>query len=439
MNQALGRPSRRIRAGALVSSLAVAGLVLSACGGSSDSSEATSEAAAPASSAAASGDAGGGDCAAPLRIGISLPLTGDFSQPGGEAKKGYDAWAENINAAGGLIGRQVELVILDDASSQEQVVTDYNNLISNEKVDLLLGTFSSLLNFPASTVAENNQMVLVAPAGGSPKIFEANPTYYFFAQQATAPNQANPFVEMIAGLPDDQKPKTAAFVTQDDPFAAPVIESMQSQLEAMGVETVYSEVYPPETTNLQPFASKIADAKPDLIAQGAVFEDGVSLVKSLVQVGYSPNIMFQTSAPSNGAQFTDGIGTGNEEGIFYAVSWSEKAPTPGNAEFLATYNAQNGEGVPAEDAADAYAAAEVLAAAVEGTSEQCGTVDNVAMKDWLHANPVTTILGDLSWDANGRPQGDFLLGQWQSGETQIVAPAAAATTDALVMPKPAWQ
>ena len=142
---------------------------------------------------------------------------------------------------------------------------------------------------------------------------------------------------MIAGLPDDQKPKTAAYVTQDDPFAAPVIESMQAQLEAIGVETVYSEVYPPETTNLQPFASKIAAAQPDLIAQGAVFEDGVSLVKSLVQVGYNPKIMFQTSAPSNGAQFTDAIGTGNEEGIFYAVSWTEKSPTPGNAEFIATY------------------------------------------------------------------------------------------------------
>ncbi len=341
----------------------------------------------------------------------------------------------DINAAGGLLGRQVELVILDDASSQEQVVTDYNNLISNEKVDLLLGTFSSLLNFPASTVAENNQMVLVAPAGGSPKIFEANPSFYFFAQQAIAPDQANPFVNMISGLPDDQKPKTAAYVTQDDPFAAPVIESMQAQLEAMGVETVYSEVYPPETTNLQPFASKIAAAKPDVIAQGAVFEDGVSLVKSLVQVGYSPNIMFQTSAPSNGAQFTDAIGTGNEEGIFYAVSWSEKAQTPGNEQFLATFEAQNGAGVPAEDAADAYAAAEVLAAAVEGT----GGLDNVALKDWLHANSVSTILGDLSWDEIGRPQGDFLLAQWQSGEVQIVQPPAAATTDTLVMPKPAWQ
>lgn len=424
MKAGMGRHSRRTRAGAVLASLAVAGLVLSACGSSGSTSATSTDAAA---TAAASGE--------PIRIGISLPLTGDFSQPGGEAQKGYNAWVANINASGGLLGRQVELVVLDDASSQEQVVTDYNNLISQEKVDLLLGTFSSLLNFPASTVAENNKMVLVAPAGGSPKIFDASPTYYFFAQQATAPDQANPFVNMVAALPADQKPKTAAYVTQDDPFAAPVIESMQAQLEAMGIETVYSEVYPPETTNMQPFASKIASAKPDLIAQGAVFEDGVGLVKSLVQVGYSPNILYQTSAPSNGAQYTDGIGTGNEEGVFYSVSWSEKANTPGNADFLAEYAAQNGEGVPAEDAADAYAAAEVLAAAVTAT----GGLDNVALKDWLHANTVTSILGGLSWDANGRPLGDFLLAQWQSGTVEIVGPADVATTTNLVMPKPAWQ
>lgn len=431
MRTSRNRVGRRMRAGSLVASLAVVTMVAAACGSSSSSE--SSAGSAEASAAASDGGAASTD---PIRIGISLPLTGDFSQPGGEAKKGYDAWVSLVNANGGLLGRQVELVILDDASSQEQVVTDYNNLISQEKVDLLLGTFSSLLNFPASTVAENNKMVLVAPAGGSPKIFEANPTYYFFAQQAIGPDQANPFVSMIAGLPDDQKPKTAAYVTQDDPFAAPVIESMQAQLEAMGVETVYSEVYPPETTNLQPFASKIAAASPDLIAQGAVFEDGVSLVKSLVQVGYNPKIMFQTSAPSNGKQFSDAIGMANTEGIFYAVSWSEKSPTTGNAEFIAEYQAQNGAGlVPAEDAADAYAAAEVLATAVEAT----GGLDNVALKDWLHANAVQTILGELSWDEAGRPQGDFLLAQWQNGGVEIVAPPEAATTDNLVVPKPAWQ
>ena len=101
----------------------------------------------------------------PLVVGISLPLTGDFSQPGGEARKGYEIWRDQVNAAGGLLGRQVQLKITDDASNQDTVVTDYTKLITQDKVDLLLGTFSTLLNFPASSVAEKNRMLYVEPAG----------------------------------------------------------------------------------------------------------------------------------------------------------------------------------------------------------------------------------------------------------------------------------
>jgi branched-chain amino acid transport system substrate-binding protein len=411
----------RWRKGSFAAFLAAFALIATACGGGSTTAEGSEE------STEASSE--------PLVIGISLPLTGDFSQPGGAAKKGYEVWADMVNAGGGILGRQVELKILDDASSQEQVVTDYNRLITEDKVPLILGTFSSLLNFPASTVAENNQMVLVAPAGGSPKIFEPEPKYYFFAQQATAPRQAEPLVNYIKTLPESERPKTAAYVTQDDPFAAPVIANLQKLLEAEGIETTYSEIYPPETTNFQPFASAIAAKKPDIIAQGAVFEDGVNLAKGLIQIGYSPKMMFQTSAPSNGKQYSDAIGLANTEGIFYAVSWSEKSPTPLNAEFVAKYQEKFGEGlVPEEDAADAFAAAQVLQAAVEGT----GGTDNPAMADWLRANEVQTILGPLTWDEIGRPQGDFLLAQWQSGEVNIVAPSIAATADKVIFPKPGW-
>ena len=411
----------RWRKGSFAAFLAAFALIATACGGGSTTAEGSEE------STEASSE--------PLVIGISLPLTGDFSQPGGAAKKGYEVWADMVNAGGGILGRQVELKILDDASSQEQVVTDYNRLINEDKVPLILGTFSSLLNFPASTVAENNQMVLVAPAGGSPKIFEPEPKYYFFAQQATAPRQAEPLVNYIKSLPESERPKTAAYVTQDDPFAAPVIANLQKLLEAEGIETTYSEIYPPETTNFQPFASAIAAKKPDIIAQGAVFEDRVNLAKGLIQIGYSPKMMFQTSAPSNGKQYSDAIGLANTEGIFYAVSWSEKSPTPLNAEFVAKYQEKFGEGlVPEEDAADAFAAAQVLQAAVEGT----GGTDNPAMADWLRANEVQTILGPLTWDEIGRPQGDFLLAQWQSGEVNIVAPSIAATADKVIFPKPGW-
>jgi branched-chain amino acid transport system substrate-binding protein len=370
----------------------------------------------------------------PLVIGISLPLTGDFSQPGGEARKGYEIWADQINDAGGLLGRKVELKITDDASNQDTVVTDYTKLITQDKVDLLLGTFSTLLNFPASAVAEKNGMLYVEPAGGAPKMFERGFTKLFFAQQATASHQPDVFVDYIKSLPEDQRPKTAAYPTQDDPFTTPVIESMQKQLEALGVKTVYTTTYPADATNFQTIAGAIAAAKPDLIAQGAVFEDGVGLVRSLQQLNYSPKMLFQTSAPSNASQYSDGIGEANTEGVFYTVSWNEKATTPKNKEFVEEYAKRYDGGIPAEDAADAYAAAQVVQTAVE----KVGSLDQTKLADWLHGNEVDSILGPLAWDETGAPTKDFLLAQWQNGGVEIVAPKDAATTDTVVAKTP-WQ
>jgi branched-chain amino acid transport system substrate-binding protein len=416
----LRTPRRAGRRLAVAATAAVAALVLAACGGSNPPG--------------GGGGGGGGSDKGPLTIGISLPITGDFSQPGGEAKRGYQVWADMVNANGGLLGRKVTLKIVDDASSQDTVVSDYTKLITQDKVDLVLGTFSSLLNFPASAVAEKNGYVFVEPAGGAPDMFSRGFKYLFFAQPATAPHQADVFVDYIKSLPADQRPKTAAYPTQDDPFTRPVIESMQQQLESLGVKTVYSSVYPADTTNFQTIANTLKNKKPDLIAQGAVFEDGVGLVRSLKQLGYTPKALFQTSAPSNAGQYSDGIGAANTEGVFYTVSWNEQATTPLNKEFVAAYGKAYGGAVPAEDAADAFAAAQVLQAAAEATKG----VDQDKIKDYLHSNKVETILGPLTWSDKGEPQGDFILAQWQSGKVQVVGPASAATSDTIVYPKPPW-
>jgi branched-chain amino acid transport system substrate-binding protein len=375
---------------------------------------------------------GGDDDGGTIKIGASLPLTGDFSEPGVAAQRGYEIWQEQVNEAGGLLGSDVEMIVKDDQSDQNLVVTDYNALIQNDEVDLLLGTFSSLLNLPASAVAERNQMVYVEPAGGSPEMFSRGFEYLFFAQQATADHQADLFAEWAGGLPADQKPKTAAYVIADDPFGGPVAEGIKEQLEAAGVDTVYSEVYPPETVNFDAIASAIAADEPDLIAQGSAgLADGVNLVRALIKVGYSPKQLFQASTPSFADQYSDAIGIENTEGVFYAVSYHVDSPTTGNEEFLAAYR-EKYDGDPAEDAADAYAAAQVLQAAVEAVGE----IDQEAIKDWLHENTVDTILGPLSWDETGAPEQAFLLAQWQAGDEEIVLPEDAATSDTIVNPKP---
>jgi branched-chain amino acid transport system substrate-binding protein len=406
---------------ALLPVLAV--LVAAGCGGGGETSSGTG-----GGTGAASGE--------PIKIGASLPLTGDFSEPGVAAQQGYQIWQQMVNEKGGLLGRPVKITVKDDQSDQNVVVTDYNALMQQEKVDLLLGTFSSLLNLPASAVAERNQMLYVEPAGGSPEMFSRGFKYLFFAQQATAEHQADLFSQWAAGLPADQKPKTAAYVIADDPFGGPVAEGIKSQLEQAGVQTVYSKVYPPETTNFDAIASAVASKKPDVIAQGSAgLADGVGLDRALIKVGYSPKQLFQASTPSFADQFSNAIGIENTEGIFYAVSYHVDAPTPGNKEFLAAYRAKYNTDPP-EDAADAYAAAQVLQAAVEAV----GSIDDQeALANWLRDNSVDTILGTLSWDDTGAPEQAFLLAQWQNGDEEIVLPEDTATSNTIVNPKPAWK
>ena len=158
-------------------------------------------------------------------------------------------------------------------------------------------------------------------------------------------------------------------------------------------------------------------------------------MRSLKQLNYSPKTLFQTSAPSNSQQYSDGIGLANTEGVFYTVSWNEKATTPNNSTFVADYKSAYQNADPAEDAADAYATAQVLATATTAV----GSLDQAKIAAWLHANPVQTILGPLRWTATGEPQGDFLLAQWQSGGVEVVAPAEEATTKTIVNPKPNWK
>jgi branched-chain amino acid transport system substrate-binding protein len=379
------------------------------------------------------GGGGGGDT---IKVGASLPLTGEFSEPGKAAKQGYEVWEATVNEKGGLLdGRKVEMVFKDDQSNQNTIVADYNALISRDKVDLLLGTFSSLLNLPASAVAERNRMLFVEPAGGAPELFDRGFKYLFFAQQATADKQGDVWAKWLTTeLPAGERPKTAAYPTLDDPFAQPTSEGIEKILSAAGIKTVYRKTYTIDNPNLDAIANAIKATNADLVVHGATFEDGVGMVRALQKANYIPDMLYQTTAPSLGDQYSKAIGKDTTEGIFYAVSHSKEAKTPGNEEFVAKYREMfGGEEVP-EDAADAYATAQVLEAAVK----EVGSVereDQLKLADWLRDNEVQTILGPLSWDEAGRPEGEFLVGQWQNGVPEIILPEEAATTDKIL---PRW-
>jgi branched-chain amino acid transport system substrate-binding protein len=280
-------------------------------------------------------------------------------------------------------------------------------------------------------------MVFVAPAGGSPALFARHYHYYFFAQQATAPHQGDLFSAWVKSLKASKRPQTLAYPTLNDPFTKPVIDGIQSKLEPLGIRTVYSKVYPTDTTDFDTIAAQIKNSGADGVVNGATFADGVGLIRSLIKVGYNPRVFFQTTAPTESADYSKAIGKRNTTGVMFAVSYAPFAKGkrfPLNRQFLLAYRKRFHQSVPTEDAADAFAAAQVLQTAVS----RVGKIDQDKMSTWLHGHKVFTILGPLSWDSDGAPQGAFFLAQWQKGAPKILKPKYIATTKKIVYPKPKW-
>ncbi|MDH5605450.1 MAG: amino acid ABC transporter substrate-binding protein [Anaerolineae bacterium] len=368
----------------------------------------------------------------PIVIGASLPLTGKFSEPGTAAKQGYEVWASIVNENGGMLGRQVELVILDNASDQDTAVADYEKLITVDEVDLVVGPFSSFLVIPTSEVAARYGYAFVEPAGGAPDVFNRGLTNIFFAQPAPGDEQAIPFINYLLSLPE--LPATYAVVTQDDPFVLGVMDGIKAELEKAGSELVFDEIYAPDTTDFSSIAIQVADLNPDLIVGGTVFEDSVGQIRAYQDAGYQPKGAFFTTGPSLPGPFKEALGDATE-GVFAAISWSPTAPGYQNAEMVARYLEMFGgeAGNIPEDVANAFTVGQVLQQAVEAT----GTIDNTTLIDALHAGTFNTVVGNLSFDEVGRPQGSFMLLQWQGDSFKIVAPADRADTEA-VWPKPEW-
>jgi len=371
----------------------------------------------------------------PIHIGASLPLTGRFSEPGNAAKQGYEVWAALINESGGLLGRQIELEIMDNASEQEAATNQYESLITEKKVDLVVGPFSSFLVIPTSEVAAKHGYAFVEPAGGAPEVFNRGLENLFFAQPAQAARQADPFALYILGLPANQRPKTFAVVSLDDPFTLGVMDRLKGLLANGGLKLVYETKYPEETTDFSEIANTINSLSPELILGGTQTEDAINQIKAYQNVGYQPNIAYFTNGPTLPGTFSGALGPATE-GIFSSISWFSESHEYQNDKFVEKYiemfGGQLGD-IP-EDAANAFTVGQVLQQAVENIN----SVDNALLIQELHQGTYKTVVGPLSFDETGAPQGSFMLLQWQGKNFVIVGPADRAETDPMAPPKPEW-
>jgi branched-chain amino acid transport system substrate-binding protein len=375
-------------------------------------------------------------------IGASLSLTGDFSADGQAFQRGYLLWKNDVNAHGGLLGRQVELKILNDNSSPTQVQTNYQTLFSSDKVDLAFGPFSSLLTTPSASVAARYGYALIEGAGGAPSVF-ASPAnqsaHNVFDVSLPIEDELVPFVNWVASLPPGQRPKTAAYPMADDPFADPPVQLAQQKLQALGVKTVYSKIFPEEVASYKPAADQVAASGAQVVVLGSTDVPTVSaFMQAFEQQHYTPKLFICAAGPDQGAAFTSAVGKGNAAGMMVPNGWYPGYANAASQSMVQEYVTKYGGSASDvnADVAEAYSVGQVMAAAVTATK---GT-DNKAIISYLHSGaPLSTVQGSVKFDALGKNSAAAaFVFQWQDATYKQVLPAGASGSVPIIATKPRW-
>ena len=380
----------------------------------------------------------------PILIGASLSLTGDFSDDGQAFQKGYQLWASDVNSSGGLLGRQVQLKILNDNSSPTQAQTNYQTLFASDKVDLAFGPFSSLLTTPSASVAARYGYAMIEGAGGAPSVF-ASPAnqsaHNIFDVSLPIEDELIPFVNWVASLPPSQRPKTAAYPMADDPFADPPVQLAQQRLKALGVKTVYSKIFPAENASYKPAADQVAATGAQAVLLGSTDVPTVSaFMQAFEQQHYNPKMFICAAGPDQGAAFTSAVGKGNATGMMVPNGWYPGYANPASQKMVQDYVAKYG-GSPSDinaDVAEGYAVGQVAAQAVTATK---GT-NNAKIISYLHSGvTLSSVQGPVRFDNFGKNSSAAAFTfQWQQQGTAYkqVLPVSTAGSVAIINPKPNW-
>jgi len=412
--------------------------VVAACSSSGSSSSSSSSSTGPAT-----GTSSSPSTKAPITIGASLSLTGDFSGDGQFFKKGYELWASDVNAAGGLLGRQVTLKILNDNSSPTQAQTNYQTLFSSDKVDLAFGPFSSLLTTPSASVAARYGYAMIEGAGGAPTVFQSpanQSAHNIFDVSLPIEDELIPFVDWVASLPPSQRPKTAAYPMADDPFADPPVQLAQQKLQALGVKTVYSKIFPAEVASYKPAADQVAATGAQAVVLGSTDVPTVAaFMQAFEQQHYLPKMFICAAGPDQGATFTSAVGKGNAPGMMVPNGWYPGYANAASQKMVQEYVAKYG-GTASDigaDVAEAYSVGQVAAAAVTAT----GGTNNAKIINYLHSGAtLSTVQGSVKFDSQGKngAAAAFVF-QWQKNDTfQQVLPVGSAGSVAILATKPNW-
>ena len=358
--------------------------------------------------------------AEPIRIGTTQSLTGHYSEQGAEQLRGLQMWAADVNARGALLGRPVEIVHYDDRSRDAGTVEGFTRLLEQDKVNLLVGPYSSSLTLEASLVAEAHGVPMVSTAASSEAIWSRGLKNIFGADTPAGDYLDGIHMALDAGA------NTIALVYARTEFGMEVAAGMRKQATN---RLVLDEGYAPETRDFTALAKRLRSVDADLIFGISYLDDSVAIVRALKAAGVKPRMLGFTIGPGL-REFGNQLGP-DAEGVLGVVQWLRSSRVPGAQDFAYRYKQRYGAN-PGVYAVLGYSAGEILEAAVR----LAGTADHDAVREQLRTMYFKALIGSYDVDATGRQQGrrNYVL-QWQDGHRRLIAPENIAEHE-LIYPLP---
>ena len=362
----------------------------------------------------------------PIKIGASMSVTGTYAKPGSYQKEGYDVCIDELNGKGGLLGRKVELVIYDDQSQPATAVKLYEKLITEDKVDAVMGPYSSAVSEAVANVTEKYKKVMVAPLAATTSIFKKGRKYIFMVI-TPAENYLDGLIDMAAkrGL------KTVAIINEDTLFPKASAAGTAEAAKKRGMQVVLQEAYPKGNTDFSALLVKIKAANPDVIAAGTYFDDAVAITRQMKELNVNPK-MFGLMVGGDLPEFYDLLKQ-NAEYIYGSTQWDESLPYPGQKEFLAAYT-KKFKHEPSYHAAAGYAGCLIYGEAVK----RAGTLDADKVREQLLKMEIKTAFGDYKVEPDGfQVAHKMVMLQWQDGKRVVVWPDDLASGK-MRYPTPEW-
>jgi branched-chain amino acid transport system substrate-binding protein len=360
----------------------------------------------------------------PIQIGASISITGRDAVQGGYVREGYLLCQKHVNEKGGVLGRPIQFVIHDDGSDGKTAIRLYEKLITEDKVDAVMGPYGSPVTDVVADVTERHRKLMVAPTAGTASIWTKGQRYLVMV---LSPLEAS--TEGTIDLAARNGLKTIGLI---DALARPAIVKGALELAAKkGLEVVIHETYPPGTTDFSAILTKVKAAKPDVLVAGAPPSDAIAITRQMRELDV--NVKMYGATPGGGLpDFHKALGK-TAEFVYAGSYWEPGLPYPGNREFVEAYQKEFTR-APSFYSAASYAGCQLLADAVR----RAGSLDSDKLREELLKVKTKTLFGDFAVDERGFQVGHKAVTvQWQDGKSVLVWPDEVATGKPR-FPTPPW-